>query len=178
MGRNTQAIAPARRPSRAAPGPGTRRDGRSQAAISMRMLTASGAAISSMANEMTSAHTGSICTGSTRQPMQIEEANIRSAAPRPVRDIPNAITHRRDGRPSGRLTPRSRCRRCNQPRVCSPRIPRALTVSVTLNTARHAELREPNREPTVTGSGRRHATSLDHRCSWKTRQSTRGDVLR
>ena len=65
MGRNTQAIAPARRPSRAAPGPGTRRDGRSQAAISMRMQTASGAAVSSMANKMTSAHTGSICTRST-----------------------------------------------------------------------------------------------------------------
>ena len=77
MGRNTQAIAPARRPSRAAPGPGTRRDGRSQAAISMRMRTASGAAISSMANKMTSAHTGSICTRSTKQPVQIEEANIR-----------------------------------------------------------------------------------------------------
>ncbi len=58
MGRNTQAIAPARWPSRAAPGPGTRRDGRSLAAISMRIRTASGAAISSMASEMTSARTG------------------------------------------------------------------------------------------------------------------------
>jgi len=58
VGRNTQAIAPARWPSRAAPGPGTRRDGRSLAAISMRIRTASGAAISSMASEMTSARTG------------------------------------------------------------------------------------------------------------------------
>jgi hypothetical protein len=44
------------------------------------MRTASGSAISSMASEMTSAHTGSICTRSTGQPVQIiEETNIRQA---------------------------------------------------------------------------------------------------